>query len=239
MDAPRADRAAVQGLSSLADPVRRRLYNYVASCDEPVSRDDAAAAAEIGRTLAAYHLDKLAEAGLLVTSYARPAGRGGPGAGRPAKRYARAERELAVSVPPRNYQLLARLLADAVAGDDSGAVRAAVHAAARRAGQAAAAEIGTDVAEALRQCGYEPVRTGEGGIELRNCPFHQLAQEHTELVCGLNHQLVQGLLEAAGQPPGRAVQAPCPDRCCVAVRPAGGRGAADVSRDPESRSSRR
>jgi predicted ArsR family transcriptional regulator len=82
-------------------------------------------------TLAAYHLDKLADAGLLVTSYARPAGRGGPGAGRPAKRYVRAQQELSVSVPPRDYGLLAGVLAEVMSADVSGTVREAVTAAAR------------------------------------------------------------------------------------------------------------
>src|SRR5512135_3349010 len=105
--------AALAGLASLDEPVRRRLYEYVGDQDWPVSRDEAAAAAGITRTLAAYHLDKLAEAGLLATSYQRPAGRAGPGAGRPAKLYRQAGQELTVSVPPRAYELLARLLAEA------------------------------------------------------------------------------------------------------------------------------
>lgn len=207
---------AVAGLSSLDDPVRRRLYEYVAACDEPVPRDDAAAAAGISRTLAAYHLDKLADAGLLTTTYARPPGRGGPGAGRPAKRYTRSQRELEVSVPPRNYALLAELVTEALGADESGAARAAADAAARRAGQAAA--TGNDVTAALRAYGYEPASTADGGLELRNCPFHRLSRQHTELVCGLNLQLVSGLLEAAGASPQRAVLAPRPGRCCVIVR---------------------
>src|SRR3569833_924177 len=104
------DLAALSGLSHLDDPLRRELYEYVVDNDGPVSREQAAAAASVGRTLAAYHLDKLAEAGLLAISYQRPAGRGGPGAGRPAKLYTRTTRELAVSVPPRDYELLATLL---------------------------------------------------------------------------------------------------------------------------------
>jgi predicted ArsR family transcriptional regulator len=202
----------ISELSSLDDPVRRRLYDVVGARDEPMARDDAAAAAGISRTLAAYHLDKLADAGLLTTSYARPAGRGGPGAGRPAKRYARARRELSVSVPPRDYALLAEVLAEAVTTDGSGAVRKAVAAAAHAAGRSAG---GPDLTAALHACGYEPSATGEGCVELRNCPFHRLAEQHTELVCGLNLHLVRGLLEASGQPPGRAVLAPRPDRCCV------------------------
>lgn len=206
------------GLSSLDDPVRRRLYQHVASCDEPVARDDAATAAGISRTLAAYHLDKLAEAGILSVSYARSAGRSGPGAGRPAKRYARTRDELSVSVPPRNYRLLADLVVTAMAEDHNGAVRAAMVAAARRAGQAGAFRHG--VLEALREFGYEPAITDDGDIELRNCPFERLARQYTEAVCGLNLQLIQGMLEGVGEPAQRAVLAPREGRCCVTVRAA-------------------
>src|SRR5690625_3447270 len=181
----------VAGLSSLADPVRQRLYQYIASCDEPVARDDAAVAAGISRTLDAYHLDKLADAGILAVSYARPAGRTGPGAGRPAKRYTRTQQELAASVPPRNYRLLATLLAEAVAADESGTVGATVAAVARRTGRASAADHG--MLEALCSCGYEPAVTDGGDIEMRNCPFHQLARAHSELVCALNLELIQGV----------------------------------------------
>ena len=133
------DLAALNGLSHLDDPLRRQLYEYVIESDGPVSREQAAAAASIGRTLAAYHLDKLAEAGLLTVSYQRPAGRGGPGAGRPAKLYTRAAQEITVSVPPRDYELLARLLVASVEQDASGAVQQAVNSAAHEAGRRAGA----------------------------------------------------------------------------------------------------
>jgi predicted ArsR family transcriptional regulator len=206
----------IAGLGSLGDPVRRRLYDHVASCAEPVARDDAAAAVGIGRTLAAYHLDKLADAGILSVSYARPAGRSGPGAGRPAKRYSRSQRELSVSVPPRNYRLLAGLLVEAIAAEDSGTVRSALAATARTAGRAGAA--GRGVTEALRAWGYEPVRTAAGVIELRNCPFDRLTRSHAEVVCGLNLQLIEGMLDAVGAPPQSAVFAPRTGRCCVTVQ---------------------
>lgn len=204
------------GLSALDDPVRQRLYQYIASRDEPVAREDAASAVGISRTLAAYHLDKLAEAGILAVSYARPAGRSGPGAGRPAKRYSRTRAELSVSVPPRNYALLADLLVAAMVADDAGTVRSAIAAAARRAGRSGAAEH--DVFGALCDYGYEPAVTGDGDIELRNCPFERLARQYTEEVCGLNLQLIRGMLEGAGEPPQRAALTPCERRCCVTVR---------------------
>src|SRR3712207_6143504 len=101
---------AVAALSALDDPVRRRLYDYVAAHHAPVARDEAAAGVGLGRPLAAYHLDKLAAEGLLTVSYQRRSGRSGPGSGRPAKLYARSDREVCASVPPRDYGLAARLL---------------------------------------------------------------------------------------------------------------------------------
>src|SRR5918999_3156386 len=91
-------------LAALDEPVRRRLFAYVRSSPEPVSREEAADAVGISRSLAAYHLDKLAEQSLLTTGYRRPEGRTGPGAGRPAKVYV-AQGEVSVSVPPRDYEL--------------------------------------------------------------------------------------------------------------------------------------
>jgi predicted ArsR family transcriptional regulator len=206
------------GLASLDEPVRRRLYEYVSDAGRPVSREEAAGAIGIARTLAAYHLDKLAEAGLLATTYQRPEGRGGPGAGRPAKLYQQAQQELAVSVPPRAYELLARLLAEAAESDTTGRVRSTLNGAAHNLGRQVGTETGADLVTALRGCGYQPQASPDGGIELRNCPFHRLAQEHQELVCGLNLCLIEGVIAGSGRPQARAQLSPSPGRCCVVVR---------------------
>src|SRR4051794_19268523 len=129
-------------LSSLGDATRRRIYDLVAASSEPVSRDDMAATAGVGRTLAAYHLDRLAAEGLLTITHERRTGRSGPGAGRPAKLYARSQQELSVTIPPRDYHVAARLLADAAAADASGTTRQALGEAAGRLGRELAAEGG-------------------------------------------------------------------------------------------------
>src|SRR5262245_24711500 len=126
--------------SGLDDPVRRRLYDYVSQAGQPVGRDDAAAAAAIGRPLAAYHLDRLVSLGLLTAGYRRQAGRTGPGAGRPAKVYSRSRREFAVTLPPREYELAARLLARAVESDPSGSALAGL--------EQAAGQLGTEIGRA-------------------------------------------------------------------------------------------
>ena len=209
-------------LSSLDDPVRRRLYEVVTRLAGPVSRDEAASAAGIGRALAVYHLDKLVESGLLTASYSRPPGRSGPGAGRPAKLYARSGREFTVTVPPREYELAARLLVQAVEADPGRHSRVALAEAARRLGTELGrafrpAEAGRDVEGVLAQQGYEPSRGGDGVIRLRNCPFHQLAEQHRDVICGMNRALVEGMVEGLGAGGWRPVLDPRPGHCCVAI----------------------
>jgi predicted ArsR family transcriptional regulator len=209
---------SLTGLSALADPVRRRLYDFVASQDAPVGRDAAAESAGISRTLAAYHLDRLAEVGLLDASYARQNDRTGPGAGRPAKRYTRSAREISVTVPPRDFGLLARLLATAAEADETGVVGSALSRAAEDEG-VETGRRGGELIGCLRESGYEPAVDDGGDIVLRNCPFHQVAQHQTELVCGMNHALIRGILSGTGDDPERAELAPCPGHCCVRIHP--------------------
>jgi predicted ArsR family transcriptional regulator len=204
-------------LRALADPIRRRLYEFVAASGGRIGRDEAAAHAGIGRTLAAYHLDRLAAEGLLDVSYGRLSGRSGPGAGRPAKLYRRSEREFALRAPPRDYLLLAEILVRADE-EGGGAVRAAVERSARQLGE----EIGRSgdraaIEELLRDRGYEPFVDDDGVLRFGNCPFHTLAATHRDAVCSLNLALVEGILHGAGTRRHAALE---PDRagCCVAVR---------------------
>ena len=213
---------ALDSISALSDPARRRLYDYVSSRDTPVGREEAATATGMSRTLAAYHLDRLAEAGLLETGYSREPGRQGPGDGRPAKRYVRSERETTVSVPERDYRLLAGLLTDAVAVDGSGRLLASLTAAAEERGRAGSAPT-VPLVQELRDRGYEPTEGTQGadaGITLRNCPFHRLARQHPDVVCGINHALIRGVLEGRDDDPDRAELVPPDGRCCVFIRPA-------------------
>ena len=190
----------VESIGALAEPVRRALYEWVVGQAAPVSRDQAAAGAGVPRHTAKFHLDKLVADGLLETDFRRLTGRRGPGAGRPAKLYRRSPREVAVTLPPRRYELAARIMAAAL--DRGGSAEALAE---------AAAEVGrTANLEAL---GYEP-HERDGVVELLNCPFHALAREHTALVCGMNLHLVDALLAGSDR---RAVLDPAPGRCCVTV----------------------
>jgi predicted ArsR family transcriptional regulator len=220
------------GLAGLGDPIRRALYRHVADRGVPISRDEAAQAAGISRPLAAYHLDKLVDDGLLEPRYHRRGGRRGPGAGRPTKHYVRADRQLELSLPARDYAALAELLAGAVEADPSGTATAALSRAAATLG----AELGTEAASrtatdgdpdqvlaAVRQTlasrGYEPYDDADGIIRLRNCPFDRIAAQHRQLVCGANHAMLQALTDQVDSDPPtvRAVLDQQPERCCVTL----------------------
>jgi predicted ArsR family transcriptional regulator len=182
-----------------------------------VGRDEAAAAAGVGRALAVYHLDKLIESGLLTASYQRPTGRSGPGAGRPAKLYSRSDREFAVTVPPRHYELAARLLVHVVEADPSGRSQAALIDAARQLGFELGREARQDLGSVLSEHGYEPYRGDDGVIRLCNCPFHHLVERHRDVICGMNLGLIEGLvsgLEVHGLLPALD---PRPGHCCVVI----------------------
>ncbi|MEU9304094.1 helix-turn-helix domain-containing protein [Streptomyces sp. NPDC048269] len=221
----------INAIAVLQDPVRRRLYEYVAAQGREVGRNEAAEAAGVARTLAAHHLDKLTEAGLLESGSRRLTGRSGPGAGRPAKVYTRARTERSVSLPARDYRTAAELLAETAeqAGLDAG-----LCAAARRRGEAlrgTAAPCGglQEAMEMLTARGYEPylegvegadVGEGESGVaarvvRMRNCPFHAVAERFPPLVCGMNLALLEGLLGTEG--PVRARMDARPGECCVVV----------------------
>jgi predicted ArsR family transcriptional regulator len=219
--------ADLASLSFLGDRVRGRLYAFVSGRTEPVGRDEAAAAVGVGRALAIYHLDRLVESGLLTASYRRPPGRSGPGAGRPAKVYSRSGGEFMVTVPPREYELAARLLAQAVAADCSGRTPAALHDAARRLGTDLGKRHRADAVQGdgqrlalqnvLSQHGFEPRHDDAGTVRMRNCPFRGVAELQPEVVCHMNLALIQGLVAGLGAGGLNPVPDPQPGHCCVVI----------------------
>jgi predicted ArsR family transcriptional regulator len=223
------------GIGALADPVRHQLYLFVCSQPGPVSRDQAADAVGIAHHQAKFHLDRLEAEGLLECDYARLTGRSGPGAGRTSKLYRRTRREIAVSLPQREYELAARLMADAIARSAATGVPAVevlhqiAHDYGRAIGDAAVSDgrqPPTDAESALELAaavltghGYEP-RRADGELHLANCPFHALAQHQTELACGMNHALISGVADALAPHSPHSRLDPQPKRCCVVLTPA-------------------
>jgi predicted ArsR family transcriptional regulator len=225
-----ADRVA--GVASLAEPIRRDLYLFVAGQPDAVGRDEAAAGVGVPRHKAKFHLDKLVEEGLLATEFRRLSGRRGPGAGRPAKLYRRSDGEVSVSLPDRAYDLAGQLMAQAIEESvrDGTSVLEAVHRAAAERGTAlgdetrekaglrpSRARLVAAVCDTLAASGYEPRRHVDNTVTLANCPFHALASEHTELVCGMNLALIDAAVDRLGAKGTVAHLRPASGRCCVVL----------------------
>jgi predicted ArsR family transcriptional regulator len=218
----------ISAIASLNEPVRRALYAYVVQQPEPVGREQAAQGVGITKELAAFHLDKLLEEGLLDVEYRRISGRTGPGAGRPAKLYLPSGRQVQITLPARRYDLAATLLAQAIEegkGDPARAVDRVARRFGERLGAQARRELGgrpstgrllDKACEVLRDQGFEPTKSGSE-VRLRNCPFDTIAKEHTDLICGMNMSFAEGLLsglEAEGVEVGLDPQ---PGMCCIAL----------------------
>jgi predicted ArsR family transcriptional regulator len=209
-------------VAALVDPVRRSLYEYVRRESHPVTREEAAQAVEISRGLAAFHLDKLVEVGMLSARYEAPSEQP-RGRGRTPKVYVATGDGLTLTLPPRRYELMATILADAVATGTTDAAAAAREQAAALGHAIGAAGVRTGravdrVEQALADLGFEPRREARD-IVMNNCPFHPLAQRHTSLICGINVDFVAGLLAGLGGETLHAELMPRPGACCVRVRP--------------------
>lgn len=197
-------------LGSLADPTRMSLYELVAGSEAAIARDEAAAAVGIARQTAAYHLDRLAEDGLVEVEFVRRSGRSGPGAGRPAKLYRRSDRGLEVTIPPRRYLLAAQVLLEAMRAGGGAALGDIAHGMGVAMGRAG-------LATALEEAGYVPATSEDGEIRFRNCPFHELAEQDRETTCGMNLELVTGIIEGSGDLASAHLE-PEPGYCCVRIR---------------------
>ncbi len=214
-------------MAALREPTRRRLYQFVERQPDAVSRDEAAKAIGISRALAAFHLDKLIEVGVLKAEYRRLSGRTGPGAGRTSKLYRRSRHDIAVSLPPRDHQLLARLLAasiDSSAEDFPAAEPAREYgrslgrrARKRLRGHPGPARLLDCVEAVLERLGFEPYRPSPSEVRLRNCPFDPLSRTYTPLVCGVGQAVITGVTQGVGAPELRIGRHQQPDRCCGVV----------------------
>jgi predicted ArsR family transcriptional regulator len=220
----------VAAIAALDDDVRRSLYEHVRDTGLPVSREQAATAVGISSKLAAFHLDKLVELGVLRSGFGPASARR---VGRAPRLYEPADNDITVRVPERSPELLASILIEAVTTEqpDERAEAAALRVAGERGVTLGAderarlrgARVGAEralatSADLLARQGFEPFRE-DGAVRLRNCPFHPMAGVAPALVCGLNRAYLAGVIE--GLDAGDRViaeLAPRAGECCVELR---------------------
>jgi predicted ArsR family transcriptional regulator len=223
--------ASLADLAVLAEPLRRRIFQLVRRGGRPATRDEVAAAAGISRRLAAFHLDRLVGSGLLCAH-----SQGATGirkVGRRPKVYEAGRVRIRVSIPERQPGVLADILLATLLDPEAGdAVRGVATRAAHRHGvelgraarwlaDGAGPGPGSGRAPewtALETLGFEPYEEVPGVVRLRNCPFQPLADRSPELVCGLNHTLLAGVLAGMRTTGVEAVLIPRAGECCVEIR---------------------
>ena len=200
-------------LSRLADvfgdPTRRSIYRHLRTCEAPQSASEVAVVFGLHRTVARAHLEKLGEVGLVTTGTRRRTG-----GGRPAKIYAVADSRLEVMLPPRRYELLARLLLGLVHDTlDHDVAVASAGCARPRLGRADAEESEGDgqrparfspagVMEWMDFAGYGATLSANGDgttvIEVHNCVYRELAEEYPGVVCAFDRGMLCGMLGCDG-----------------------------------------
>lgn len=225
--------SVLTAIAALSDPFRRRLYRFIRRSHGPVNREQAAASVGISRKLAAFHLDKLVEVGLLHATHERVGHV--RKVGRTPKVYQPTQAVVRISIPEHQHDLLAEILLDAVVNQraDENAQQAALRLAQQRGEELGGVErtrirpgrLGAERALTLTEYvlaryGFEPARDNPTAIRLRNCPFHPLTHRAPELVCAINHAFLTGFLHGLQATTVHAVLAPHPPECCVRLRTA-------------------
>lgn len=224
--------ASIRAVAALEDQLRRGMYAYIREASRPVSRDEAAGAVGISRKLAAFHLDKLVEAGVLSARYAPL--NGIRKVGRTPKVYEPSGLDIRVNFPQRQPELLAAILLDAVLADsdessravavrvavDSGATLGRTERQHSKPGRLGTERALTLAAQVLTGHGFTPTRAAPDRLRLRDCPFHPLATKAPGFVCEVNRSFCAGVLTGLGAATVAAVLEPHAGGCCVELRPA-------------------
>lgn len=180
-------------------PTRARVLALLQDTGKPMTAAAAAERLGLHPNGARFHLDALAEEGLVARE---PEQRGGRG--RPRMLYAVAP--AAPRAAHRSYRFLAQMLTSLVSDALPDPARSA-----EEAGEtwgrtltttgAGKPEVAEALAASLDRVGFEsrPVQDGEGSrLEITHCPFLEVAAERQEVVCALHLGLLRGAAEQLG-----------------------------------------
>ena len=252
----------VAGVGLLSSAVRRRIVDTLANLppvadDESALRPAAGLSAHdladhlaLHVTTVRFHLDQLVAGGLLTAHFEHRTG-----AGRPRKLYAVATGSLESVPSEESFRMLSELLVESFRTGPDGRQLTPEEAGARWGGERADREqldtstrepartagqwlgkIGLMV-DLLREWGYVPeVSTTGGGrtarVSLYDCPFLDLAEANTAVVCGIHRGLIRGVMQSLGEESTQVGLTPfVAPKLCVAAVTAGSPFASSRSRN--------
>jgi predicted ArsR family transcriptional regulator len=237
MDTKTLERHISDLTSALGDPTRRAIYIAVRESADALTTSEVAELFSIHPNVARHHLDLLTADGYLAVSLPQPRS-GGPGAGRPAKRYEATSKEVTVHFAPRRFEMLVEMLIQILNEVHPPNVGAIAEKVGRSYGAELASEIGATgepgyegavkaVASAMTGLGFtiDP-DPAEGQLLTSHCPFGEAATSHPEVICSLDRGIVAGLfggLSYSCEPvviPHTALEDDCVTKVPVSITPA-------------------
>lgn len=196
----------MEPLDAIGGRKLREALLYVRGSRRGVTADDAATELGVHRSVARSRLERLAEAGLVRTSFERRSGRTGPGAGRPAKLYSAAPEDEPLELPARRFPALVARLLDAIptegreqalrcAGEDFGRELAR---AARLRPKARPEDALEALCRAVRSLGFhaalDRIEGDTAVISTLTCPLRPLVAQRPEAAL-IDRGMWSGLVE--------------------------------------------
>lgn len=179
----------------LAQPTRARLFARLGELGRAASTDELANELGLHRNGIRMHLDRLADAGLVVRERERRP------QGRPRDAWSINPDARPGGNPPTAYADLGRWLVRSISTTRS-RVRD-IESSGREIGRELAAEGPTSTADGMREVlgrlGFRPAskvdREGVLTYTLANCPYRDAVRENQTVVCALHRGLTRGLLD--------------------------------------------
>ncbi|MBT2726547.1 helix-turn-helix domain-containing protein [Bacillus sp. ISL-75] len=194
----------------LSDPTRYYIYQYITKRHQEVTVQEVAENFNIHPNVARLHLSKLEDVNMLA-SETKKTGKGG----RPSRLYRLSDDVIQLHFPFRDYMLLSKVaLQTMISLGEAG----------KQALYLTGTHFGTEVIEqekakrafgeelefeqkltilksAATLAGFYPEFEANGEktkifFQIFNCPFKEVAEEHSETVCSMHHEFLKGMFGA-------------------------------------------
>jgi predicted ArsR family transcriptional regulator len=194
----------------LSDPTRYYIYQYITKRHQDVTVQEIADEFDIHPNVARLHLSKLEDVNMLI-SETKKTGKGG----RPSRLYRLSDDVIQLNFPFRDYQLLSKAALETLAtfGEEG---KKALYKTGKRFGtemieqEVARSQHNDDftfdqklscIKNAATLAGFFPEFEASEDqskvyFQIFNCPFRELALEHTEMICSSHSEFLKGMFES-------------------------------------------
>ncbi|MBM7651619.1 helix-turn-helix transcriptional regulator [Neobacillus cucumis] len=194
----------------LSDPTRYYIYQYITKRHQEVTVQEIAENFNIHPNVARLHLSKLEDVNMLA-SETKKTGKGG----RPSRLYRLSDDVIQLHFPYRDYMLLSKVAIQTMitlgevgkkalymTGKRFGTEVIEQEMAKRAPGNELEFEQKLAILKsAATLAGFYPEFEANGDqtkiyFKIFNCPFKEVAKEHTETICNMHHEFLKGMFNA-------------------------------------------